>query len=162
MRKTGIFGAYAAIGEETPLSMDCGKLCAAACCAPDADGQGGVYLFPGEERILRDADWATIVDAGRFAPVLVCSGVCPRGQRPLGCRIFPLTPVRTDRGWTVRIDARARAMCPLAGSGIHGLRSAFVRAVRRAVRLLAEEPGGEEFLRSWAAEEQAFRDGARL
>ena len=30
----------------TPLLTDCGALCGAACSISDADGQGGVYLFP--------------------------------------------------------------------------------------------------------------------
>ena len=46
MRKETILAAYAAIGEATPLKTNCGLLCNAACCAVDADGQGGVTLLP--------------------------------------------------------------------------------------------------------------------
>lgn len=35
----------------TPLRFDCGRLCGAACCAPDEEGDGGMLLFPGEEAL---------------------------------------------------------------------------------------------------------------
>ena len=60
MDGTIILQARAAIGGLTPLHQDCGALCEAACCRPDADGQGGVYLFPGEESLFRGADWMRI------------------------------------------------------------------------------------------------------
>ena len=41
--------AKALLENETPLKTDCGALCGAACCRTDADGKGGVYLFPGED-----------------------------------------------------------------------------------------------------------------
>ena len=52
--------AYTLIGEKTPLMTDCGALCGAACCQPDEDGQGGVYLFPGEEALLADVRWGRV------------------------------------------------------------------------------------------------------
>ena len=146
--------AYREIGGLTPLLADCGALCEAACCLPDADGQGGVYLFPGEERLLPGTD-------DGFAPLHICEGACDRVSRPLGCRIFPLTPVKSASGWTVRLDRRARAMCPLCKSGLKGLDPAFVRAVSRAIRIIAEEPEGEAFLEKWQALEDGFRS-ARL
>lgn len=149
--------AREAIGDLTPLTTDCGALCAAACCRPDVDGQGGVYLFPGEEEMEEFARWGR-VEQTEFAPMLMCDGMCERAFRPFACRIFPLTPVRNDRGeWTVHMDVRARAMCPLARSGVKGLNPDFARAVRRAVRILAENPEGEAFLERWAALEAQYR-----
>ena len=149
--------AYTALGELTPMTRDCGALCGAACCRPDEDGQGGVYLFPGERALLRDQDWCRILPSD-FAPVLLCDGTCDRSFRPLGCRIFPLTPVRgRDGQWTVRMDVRARAMCPLARSGLRGLDPAFVRAARDALRIIAEDPEGDAFLSKWAALEEEYR-----
>ena len=157
MDQSVILRAYAALGERTPMLADCGALCGAACCAPDEDGQGGVHLFPGERTLLRDADWCRVLPSG-FAPVMLCDGTCDRDRRPLGCRIFPLTPVRgRDGRWTVRMDARARAMCPLSRSGLKGLDPAFVRAVRDALRLIAEDPEGDAFLEKWAALEAEYR-----
>ena len=149
--------AYAAIGGKTPMLNDCGPLCGAACCQPDEDGQGGVYLFPGEAALLNDCAWGRVIPDA-FAPMLVCDGTCARDARPLACRIFPLTPVRGKNGkWTVRMDVRARAMCPLAASGLSGLDPAFPRAVRDALRIVAEEPEGDAFLERWLALEEEYR-----
>lgn len=153
-----IESARATIGDLTPMRTDCGALCGAACCQPDADGQGGVYLFPAESERLRDCEWVERIIPGDFAPVMLCRGACERSLRPLGCRIFPLTPVRgRDGQWTVRLDARARAMCPLIRSGIGGLDPAFVKAVRKALRIVAGDPEGDAFLERWHALEEAYR-----
>ena len=150
--------ACEAIGELTPMKNDCGALCGAACCAADADGQGGVHLFPGEAEKLRRCAWVDRVTPGSFAPIMICNGTCERGLRPLGCRIFPLTPVRGKNGkWTVRLDARARAMCPLVTSGLAGLDPAFVRAARDALRAIAGDPEGDAFLEKWLALEEEYR-----
>lgn len=149
--------AYEAIGELTPMLNDCGLRCGAACCQPDEDGQGGVYLFPGEEVTLGAPEWGRL-EADDFGPMLICEGMCRREKRPLGCRIFPLTPVRGENGkWTVRMDVRARAMCPLTRSGIRGLNPDFVKAVRRAVRIVASDAAGEAFLERWLELEEACR-----
>lgn len=149
--------ARALLEGRTPMLSDCGALCGAACCLPDADGQGGVHLFPGEQALLQGCGWCRVV-AGDIAPIMLCEGSCVRSARPLGCRLFPLTPVRGKSGrWTVRLDARARAMCPLVSSGINGLDPAFVRAARDAVRAVAQDPEGEAFLESWLALEEEFR-----
>ena len=149
--------ACEAIGDKTPMLNDCGALCGAACCHPDEDGQGGVYLFPGEHALLRNCEWARVLPAG-FAPMLLCDGACDRDRRPLGCRIFPLTPVRGKNGkWTVRMDARARAVCPLVSSGLSGLDPEFVRGVRDALRVIAEDPEGDAFLKKWHALEEEYR-----
>ena len=150
--------ACEAIGDLTPMLGDCGALCGAACCRPDEDGQGGVHLFPGEAARLRDREWVASVKPGSFAPIMTCDGSCERALRPLGCRIFPLTPVRGKGGrWTVRLDARARAMCPLVRSGIGGLNPDFVRAVRTALRIVAQDPEGDAFLEKWHDLEEAYR-----
>ena len=150
--------AYAAIGGLTPMKNDCGALCGAACCGTDADGQGGVHLFPGEAARLKDCEWVERVMPGSFAPIMSCNGHCERHLRPLGCRIFPLTPVRGKNGrWTVRLDARARAMCPLVQSGIGGLDPDFTRAVRDALRIIAGDAEGEAFLEKWYLLEEEYR-----
>ena len=154
-----IYEAYAAIGGFTPLKTDCGSLCRAACCRPDEDGQGGVALLPGEAELLEGVDWGSIErDEAMDAPMLVCSGPCEREKRPFLCRVFPLCPViGRDGNWTVRMDARARAVCPLAGRGLRALDPEFVRGAAKAARLLAEDPEGEAFLKRWASIEAEFR-----
>ena len=158
MNPNVLIRARARIGDLTPMLNDCGALCGAACCRTDDDGQGGVYLFPGEAVFLKDCDWVDGTLPGSFAPVMMCSGTCVRDERPLGCRIFPLTPVRGRNGkWTVRMDARARAMCPLVSSGISGLNPDFVKAVRDALRIVAEDTEGDAFLERWHALEEEYR-----
>ena len=74
------------------------------------------------------------------------------------CRIFPLCPVIGKSGkWTVRMDARSRAVCPLSRAGINGLDPDFVRGCARAVLIIAEDIEGEAFLRRWAEIEEEFR-----
>ena len=46
----------------TPMARDCGRSCGAACCQPDEDGQGGVYLFPGEEELLGEIAWGKVAE----------------------------------------------------------------------------------------------------
>ena len=146
-----IQGARELIKNRTPLSQDCGALCGAACCRPDEDGAGGMYLIPGET-------WTGEVLFGDIAPIAVCEGNCARESRPFACMIFPLTPVFSDGAWKVRMDARARAMCPLAASGVKGVQKEFARAVVRAIRLIAQDPAGDAFLRKWQAREEEFRN----
>ena len=159
MNRARILEIYAAIGETTPMKTDCGALCGAACCRCDDDGRGGVALLPGEAELLAGIEWGRGErDEAMDAPMLVCDGPCEREKRPFLCRVFPLCPVRGREGdWTVRMDARARAVCPLCGSGLHGLDPEFVRGAVRAARLLAEAPEGEAFLTRWAAIEAEFR-----
>lgn len=92
-----ILRAREMIGDLTPMLSDCGAYCGAACCEPDEDGQGGVYLFPGEETLMQDVGWGRL-ETDRFGAMLVCHGPCSREQRPLACRIFPLTPVKKRTG----------------------------------------------------------------
>lgn len=150
-----VLEAYSIIGELTPLITDCGALCGKACCAPDEDGQGGMLLFPGEEDMCA-GDWC-VIDHTETGDILTCIAPCPRNARPLACRIFPLTPVFSKGAWTVRMDARARVMCPLARSGVKGVDREFALAVRRTLRLIASTYEGNEFLRSWQAAEDEFR-----
>jgi len=154
-----IEAAYLAIGNHTPMRSDCGQLCGAACCRTDDDGQGGVALLPAEAERLTAIDWGKIDhDAHMNTPMLMCTDMCNRALRPFLCRIFPLCPVMSKSGkWTVRMDARARAVCPLSGSGLNGLDPDFVRGCARAVRILAEDAEGEAFLRRWSAIEAEFR-----
>ena len=110
-------------------------------------------LFPGEEALYGGAQWARVEDG-----VLYCGGTCPRAARPLGCRIFPLTPYRKKGGGLgLRIDRRAFAMCPLAPSGVRALDPAFVMAAHRALMLVDETPEGREFLNGWIRRERIFR-----
>lgn len=152
----------------TPLKTNCGLLCGGACCDPDEDGQGGVLLFPGEAEILKEEEWMEILPSpmpvdGKDWGMMVCKGTCERKMRPLGCRIFPLTPVKTQSGaWKVRTDRRAWAMCPLMSSGIRGLDPEFVSTVKNVINLIAADPDCERFLEEWQDLEESYADSPFL
>jgi len=102
------------------------------------------------------AAWARVAGG-----VLTCGGRCPREMRPLGCRIFPLTPYRKKGGTlAVRVDRRAFAMCPLAPAGVRALDPAFVKAVLSALELIDQTPEGREFIDAWIRAERIFREVA--
>ena len=151
--------AWRILEAATPLRTDCGLYCGAACCAPDEDGQGGVFLFPGELKQMGGAEWGRIVKEGSET-MLLCRERCDRARRPLNCRFFPLLPCRDREGqWRVRMDARARAVCPLSRGGLRGLDPGFVRAATEAARLLARDEACSAFMERWSARERAFRRG---
>jgi len=139
--------AYAMLDKTTPLVTDCGKLCERACCAA-ADEKTGMYLFPGEEEMFAgEHPWLAIEKSsltyGRGKPVFlaVCDGHCPRGARPLACRIFPLTPYIEPRGsLVIRTDPRAVPICPLArGSSPQKMEENFIDTVADAFRILIND-----------------------
>ena len=130
----------------TPLRHDCGRNCGAACCQSDEDGQGGMLLFPGEERLYDPLPQGfSITEEKSVVPdgkLLTCDGFCARDQRPLSCRLFPLLP--TEKG--CRLDRRAWAVCPLMAYGKAGLNPDFVAAVKEAGKILYACPEHAAFL----------------
>lgn len=143
----------------TPLKPDCGKICGAACCRCDEDGQGGMLLFPEEERLYSplppgfslSRDDAVMPDMR----LLTCSGECDRELRPLACRMFPLTPLLAMREGqeklSVRMDPRAFAVCPLSEHGLRGLDGDFAQAVLQCGRYLNQCEEHKRYLRALAA-----------
>jgi len=141
--------ARAMLGDVTPLTRDCGRLCGAACCQPDETGDNGMLLMPFEERLyvkpIEGFPFRLVEDDRLFkgGKRLVCQGVCPREHRPLACRVFPLRmKVVTggeDGGAHVEaeIDPRAWAVCPLPEEGgLRAVRAEFIRQVEAAGNLL--------------------------
>lgn len=147
----------------TPLKTDCGRVCGAACCAPDETGKGGMLLFPGEEKlydvlpegfeILPDD---SVIPEGKL---LVCKGRCDREMRPLSCMFFPLRP--TFRG-DVRMDRRGLYVCPLAEYGVGGLNPEFVAVARSAAQVLAQQDETREYLRALGAHIKKVLEESRL
>ena len=162
MDKELLIRASELLADLTPLSSDCGLLCSGACCKDNGEAGSGVWLLPGEETAERP--WADIKKTN--APVtktafetIYCRGMCERDKRPFLCRIFPLSPFYSEKKgcWSVRMDRRAAALCPLFSYGIKALKPEFVSACREAVQLIAGDPEGEALLRILEAEEAAFR-----
>lgn len=148
--------ARAILRDVTPLTMDCGRVCGGACCRSLPGEQTGMLLFPGEEAYYegRPGYETLTTETDRL---LVCSGHCERGERPLSCRLFPLLPVIRGEEIRVAMDARARAACPLAAQGVRGLSAAFVEAVRQAGRMLAADEAQRAFLARLTQEQDELR-----
>ena len=136
----------------TPLKTDCGRLCQGACCR--GDEATGMLLFPGEEALYEGCAFARVVPTdfslgGTPAQLLVCDGRCDRKNRPLACRLFPLfLKFREDQPPVLRMDARARAVCPLTDYGMKALDPAFRQAARRAYDLLLEDETSAKYLKA--------------
>ncbi|MGI5885731.1 MAG: hypothetical protein ACOX83_12330 [Candidatus Spyradocola sp.] len=152
--REALLAARERLSDVTPLPTDCGLLCGAACCkdSPDAAEVAGMLLFPEEASLYaRQGAWMELLPshllfAGEPVPLLTCHLPCPRPMRPLACRIFPLVPFVKGEKLTLRMDVRARPLCPLYDSGISGLSPDFVAAVKDAMRVLWQDPVHREFL----------------
>lgn len=150
---------YRLFDDITPMPVDCGNLCDKACCQGD---DGGMYLFPGEERVykLLNPDWITIEDSDftyefegkrKTVKIAFCKGECDRYQRPLACRIFPLTPYLKDGKITVITDPRSKAICPLGKAlELSDYDRRFVRNVKNAFVLLSKNAEFSAFLREYS------------
>lgn len=152
-----LFAARKILEEVTPLKADCGRVCGAACCASLEGEETGMLLFPGEEALCRQVPGGRIEETANGTLLLICSGTCDREDRPLSCRLFPLFPEPEGEQIHVRMDARAGAVCPLAGMGIRALSAAFVEAVRQAGKALMGDPEQRAFLERLAAEQRELR-----
>lgn len=151
---------YKLFDNHTPIKADCGRLCGKACCKGD---DSGMYLFPGEKSVFKllKPEWARL-DVSDFTykfngkeknvPILFCSGECDRYQRPLACRIFPLTPYINNNGeLEIIIDPRANSVCPLSGlRDISDFDPAFVKNVKRAFAILSENKEVYAFLSTYS------------
>lgn len=129
----------------TPLRTDCGLTCGGACCRSLPGEETGMLLFPGEEAYYAGLEGYRLQPTEQ-GTLLICSGRCERGDRPLSCRLFPLLPLLREDGVKVATDLRARAVCPLAHQGKDALLPEFVAAVRQAGWLLAEDEVQRELL----------------
>ena len=151
---------YKLFDDATPTPVDCGELCSKACCGGDNDS--GMLLFPGEYEVykLLEPGWAktdktdmTYEYNGKTyrVPILFCNGECDRYQRPLSCRIFPLTP-RLDKNGKLEIvtDPRAKSVCPLAkGFYLEDYDARFMKNIRRAFTLLMKSGQFRAFMKEY-------------
>jgi len=147
--------AYDILENFTPLRLDCGILCGKACCQDPEDEGAGMYLFPGEEIVYSpQPDWLTIkkvywtANSHRKVYLATCNGVCDRSIRPLACRIFPLTPyIGPTDILQIKVDIRAKPICPLAQQGRKSLNVDFIQKVRAAIQILIKDPDIKDFIR---------------
>ncbi len=147
---------YRLFDHSTPLKADCGKLCGSACCKGE---DSGMYLFPGEDAVFRllNPDWSQIEKADlsysfggkeKNVPILFCNGNCDRYQRPLACRIFPLTPYVDKSGkLEIIMDPRAKSICPISRElSADELDYNFIKNVKKAFLLLSKNNEIKEYL----------------
>jgi hypothetical protein len=157
---------YRLFDSVTPIDADCGACCKKACCK----GDGGMYLFPGEKRVydLLKPDWVTVeksdfsyTSKGKeyIVPIALCNGQCDRYQRPLACRIFPLTPyIETDGTLSIITDPRAKPVCPLSdGLLVNDYNRLFVKNIKKAFALLSQNAQVRAFLKAYSSYLDEFR-----
>lgn len=157
---------YKLFDDVTPLEVDCGQLCGAACCKGE---DSGMYLFPGEKAVydLIKPDWIkiektdftyTFENKSYNVPIAMCKGICDRYERPLACRIFPLTPYINKSGkLEIIVDPRAKSICRLAKAfTIDDLSPRFVRNVERASKILCANKQVRAFLEEYSRELDEF------
>ena len=152
---------YKLFDKVTPIKIDCGQLCESACCQGD---DSGMFLFPGEESVykLLEPEWIRIentdftyeFDGKTYrVPIALCDGHCDRFERPLACRVFPLTPyINADDTLEIIIDPRAKGICRLAqGFELEDFSPLFIKNIRRTFKLLAKNPRIYAFLKEYSA-----------
>lgn len=150
---------YKLFDKSTPVKADCGKLCNAACCKGT---DCGMYLFPGEKRVydLLSPEWVKIEKSdfsynfgGKTKNLFIafCNEECDRYQRPLACRIFPLTPILNDDGkLDIIIDPRSKSLCPLGATfTLEDFDPTFVKNVRKVFTVLSKNKEFAEFLTAY-------------
>ncbi len=158
---------YKLFDDVTPVQVDCGQLCGKSCCKGD---DSGMFLFPGEKEVFRllDPDWIKIEDTDFTyeyndktykTPIALCKGECDRFQRPLSCRIFPLTPYIGDDGKIdVIVDPRGKGICPMAKAFFpEDFDEVFVRNVKKAFVLLSKNKHVYTFLKEYSGYIDEFR-----
>lgn len=152
---------YRLFDRSTPIKADCGKLCGKRCCKGE---DCGMYLFPGEEKVFKllNPSWAKIEKSDfcyefngktKNVPILFCNGSCDRYQRPLACRIFPLTPyINEDGKAEIIVDSRAKAICPLAKTlDTADFDGKFYNNVKKAFSVLTKNKEITEYLKKYSA-----------
>lgn len=152
---------YRLFDNVTPIKgIDCGRLCDKACCK----GDGGMYLFPQEEKVFNflRPDWAKIENSDfkyeydgkkKNLKICTCTGSCDRYQRPLACRIFPLTPYLDKSGeLKIIVDPRAKAVCRLSMAyNVEDFDRKFVDNVRKTFVLLCKNKEIYEFMKEYSS-----------
>ncbi|MDR1262864.1 MAG: hypothetical protein LBK46_05175 [Oscillospiraceae bacterium] len=141
----------------TPLKGDCGKICGRACCEV-SDPDAGMILFPGEETLYTGYKLVKMygISGGEW-PWWRCDGTCERRDRPLACRVAPLTPTIRNGAVSVEMDRGCAFCCPLVEFGVSALSEDFVESVRVAAFILAEDPACRAFVENQTKHQDMMR-----
>ncbi len=154
IRKSTYKAIYRLLDRVSPIKTDCGLLCDSACCR-NTEGNMGIYLLPGEEKLFsRKEAWLRwdVENAEDYEfpdswhgkiYFLTCLGpaYCHRKERPLQCRFFPLAPHITRDGKLVMIifPLKLPYECPLIQNKTD-LEPSFVKAVHTVWARLVQDP----------------------
>jgi len=151
---------YRLFDDAMPIKGDCGTLCDKACCKGE---DSGMFLFPMEDKVydLLNPDWAKL-ETSEFSyefdgkekkvPILFCNGNCDRYQRPLACRIFPLTPYLDSGGkLEIIVDPRSKSVCPLSRRlDIENYNYKYVKNIKKAFSLLMKNSEFKEYMKTYS------------
>ena len=136
----------------TPLIYDCGELCGRLCCQPGKNTNLGMYLYPGEEIMFTGREdwleWEQREPADDYFPLswgkplyfVSCTKPCPRANRPLSCRFFPLAPhILSDNTiLLIHETMQLHYKCPLITQD-KPLESDFIQMVGQCWRILLKD-----------------------
>lgn len=153
MKIREILALYRIIGAKTPIKADCGELCGAACC--QGGEEDGMMVLPGEEKLLRLWPGMRIKKSANGHVYAVCDGRCRRALRPFSCRIYPLALLKVGDEVRVVADSRAKYRCPLLAAPAY-IDPDFVRALRKAGKLICRSASGRAYLEELAKELRAY------
>ena len=153
MKVTELLRLYAAIGKKTPIKADCGELCGAKCCR--GSEEDGMLLLPGEEKLMKLVPGMSLRTSENGRSYVVCRGTCRRALRPFACRIYPLTLLKNGNEIRVTADPRAKYHCPLLAATEY-IDPDFVRALRKAGKIMMESASGRAYLDELAEELRAY------
>ena len=153
MKVGEILALYRVLGSLTPIRADCGELCEAACCK--GSDEDGMLLLPGEEKLLRFSPGLRLKTSQNGRAYAVCNGKCVRALRPFSCRIYPLAILKDGDNVRIVADPRAKYTCPLLKAPEY-IDPDFVRALRKAGKLMMKSASGRAYLDLLAEELRAY------
>ncbi|MHB1126105.1 MAG: DNA-methyltransferase [Bacillota bacterium] len=144
---------YRMLDMVTPLITDCGVLCRKACCRSEEAQELGIYLLPGEHTMFSgQEDWLVWeeheTEAYEFPPswtgaayFVRCTKSCPRQQRPLQCRTYPLAPHILPNGVLALIKETLPLPyhCPILENSME-IRQDFIENLFQAWTILNQYP----------------------
>lgn len=156
IRKSTFRAIYRLLDRVSPVPYDCGTLCNCACCSVnDDEGDFGIYLLPGEEKLFTgNEDWLTwnednVLDYdfpdswhGKVA-FIRCNTppICDRKMRPLQCRTYPVAPhLMGDKLILILSDMECPYECPLIEEKSAELEERFLKATHTVWKRLIKDP----------------------
>lgn len=170
IKKSTYLAIYRLLDRVSPLPIDCGQLCGAACCnCGNDDADLGIYLLPGEDKVHeRDSEWLSWSSepaedydfpeswTGKVYFVRCKTPpICPREKRPLQCRTFPLSPNIDCNGILSLVlnEGDYPYICPLVDDELP-LSHDFVKATYTCWKHLIRDPLIYDLVR----EDSMYRD----